>query len=57
MSQGVDADELLRRLRAARDWASAEEERAADETAATAFRVVRMVLDRLIDPAHHPVAH
>ncbi|MDT9682786.1 hypothetical protein RND61_11995 [Streptomyces sp. TRM76323] len=50
MSEIVDADELLRRLRAARDWARVEEENAADETKATAYRAVRTVLDRLVDP-------
>ncbi|WP_023590686.1 hypothetical protein [Streptomyces thermolilacinus] len=52
MTDIVDADELLRRLRAARDWARGEEQRATDETTATAYRVVRTVLERLVDPAH-----
>ncbi|UUS33648.1 MULTISPECIES: hypothetical protein [Streptomyces] len=51
MAEIVDADELLRRVRVARDWARDEEERAADATAATAYRAVREVLDRLIDPS------
>ncbi|GGQ01820.1 hypothetical protein [Streptomyces roseolilacinus] len=51
MAEVVDSDELLRRLRAARDWARAEEEGAADEATATAYRAVRALLDRLVDPA------
>ncbi|WP_187645410.1 hypothetical protein [Streptomyces sp. TRM49041] len=56
MAEIVDADELLRRLRAARDWAEAEEEHASDEVAEQAFRAVRMVLDKLVDPGK-PVSH
>ncbi|MFG3497044.1 hypothetical protein [Streptomyces sp. NPDC047928] len=56
MAEVVDADELLRRLRVARDWARAEEDHAADEIAETAYRAVRMVLDKLVDPAR-PVSH
>ncbi|WP_175409655.1 hypothetical protein [Streptomyces sp. TRM64462] len=56
MTEIVDADELLRRLRVARDWAQAEEEHAADEVAETAFRAIRMVLDKLVDPTH-PITH
>ncbi|MCP9943739.1 hypothetical protein LUX12_01240 [Streptomyces somaliensis] len=52
MSDIVDADELLRRIRAARDWARSQEEDAPDDTAATAYRAVRRVLERLVDPSH-----
>ncbi|MET9426448.1 MULTISPECIES: hypothetical protein [unclassified Streptomyces] len=60
MADGVvDSDELLRRIRLARDWVRQQEERvehgategAAEEAAA--YRVVRMVLDKLVDPTHH----
>ncbi|URM89125.1 hypothetical protein LUW75_02855 [Streptomyces sp. MRC013] len=51
MSDIVDADELLRRIRAARDWARNQEENASDDTAATAYRAVRRVLERLVDPS------
>ncbi|MFV2120448.1 hypothetical protein ACE14D_19220 [Streptomyces sp. Act-28] len=56
MTEIVDGDELLRRLRAARDWARVEEENATDETTATAYRAVRTVLDRLVDPSR-PTGH
>ncbi|MCP9956653.1 hypothetical protein [Streptomyces sudanensis] len=52
MSDIVDADELLRRIRVVRDWAREEEENVADDTAATAYRVVREVLERIVDPSH-----
>ncbi|KAF4407504.1 MULTISPECIES: hypothetical protein [Streptomyces] len=67
MSDVVDADELLRRIRAARDWAAEREagsrEQAGDADRAeafaasmnfAAFSAVREVLDRIIDPANHP---
>ncbi|UUU21712.1 hypothetical protein [Streptomyces sp. DSM 40750] len=64
MTQPVDADELLRRIRAARDWAAGEEERllalaegATDDVEGiglaiqkTAFEVVRSALDEIIEP-------
>ncbi|WP_256104767.1 hypothetical protein [Streptomyces sp. ODS05-4] len=49
MADVVDADELLRRIRAARDWAR-EEERQAPEEAAPAYTAVRRALDKIIDP-------
>ncbi|WP_374985051.1 hypothetical protein [Streptomyces fradiae] len=52
MTDIVDADELLRRLRATRDWARGEERRAPDEVTATAYRAVRRALERLVDPSH-----
>ncbi|MDN3296567.1 hypothetical protein QWM81_21445 [Streptomyces ficellus] len=51
MADVVDADELLRRIRVARDWARQEEEHAPDETTATAYKAVRQTLDKLIAPA------
>ncbi|MEU9981069.1 hypothetical protein [Streptomyces sp. NPDC050856] len=70
MAEVVDADELLRRIRVARDWAADEEQRCADraragadgapdgapssdEVSAAAYRAVRVVLDKLIDPSGH----
>lgn len=56
MADGVDSDELLRRIRVARDWAHEEEERSADkadEAAAAAYRAVGAVLDKVVDPTRH----
>ncbi|MEU6059358.1 hypothetical protein [Streptomyces sp. NPDC047097] len=49
MAEVVDADELLRRIRVARDWAREEEERA-PEGAGAAYTAVRRALDKIIDP-------
>ncbi|HZG06133.1 MAG TPA: hypothetical protein VE546_21575 [Streptomyces sp.] len=67
MADVVDADELLRRIRVARDWAAEREagisERAdggggAEELTASinrvAFAVVREALDEIINPGTHP---
>ncbi|NJQ01708.1 hypothetical protein [Streptomyces zingiberis] len=66
MSEVVDADELLRRIRAARDWAAEQEagsrEQAEDGGDAgalaaslnyAAFSAVREVLDEIIEPGGH----
>ncbi|GHE38745.1 hypothetical protein GCM10018785_05360 [Streptomyces longispororuber] len=67
MADVVDADELLRRIQAARDWAAREEQQldaaaraAADETdglgltiRSAAFEAVRLVLDEIIQPGTH----
>ncbi|MFJ8586618.1 hypothetical protein ACIRD2_18465 [Streptomyces sp. NPDC093595] len=54
MTDGVvDSDELLRRIRLARDWARQQEERRTDEGTAETYRVVREVLDVIVDPSHH----
>ncbi|GAA3624659.1 hypothetical protein ACLIYM_12790 [Streptomyces fenghuangensis] len=66
MTDVVDADELLRRIRVARDWAAEREAEAgslpgtgegADPTAAgvdrVVFSVVREVLDEIINPGTH----
>ncbi|WP_101254804.1 hypothetical protein [Streptomyces barkulensis] len=66
MTDVVDADELLRRIRVARDWAAEREAgtgglsgagEGADPTAAgidrVAFSVVREVLDEIINPGTH----
>ncbi len=66
MTDVVDADELLRRVRRARDWAGQQEERwrartdtveggdprdaPAAEIFAAAYEAVRKVLDEVIDP-------
>ncbi|MEU1017420.1 hypothetical protein ABZ383_19955 [Streptomyces sp. NPDC005900] len=66
MSDVVDSDELLRRIRRARDWARQEEGRwraragdggsqgpggAADaEVRVVAYEAVRKVLDEIVDP-------
>ena len=66
MTDAVDADELLRRIRRARDWAL-KEERDLDEQAKAAegieevgltvqcqtYRAVRIVLDEIIEPGKH----
>ncbi|MFC7309587.1 hypothetical protein ACFQVC_35920 [Streptomyces monticola] len=61
MSDIVDSDELLRRLRVARDWA--EEQRssrlarqgdAAQASDVIAYGVVRDVLDKVIEPGADP---
>jgi hypothetical protein len=66
MSDVVDADELLRRIRVARDWA-AEREAGTGEPIGTGestdpltagvdrvvFSVVREVLDEIINPGTH----
>ncbi|MEU3315761.1 hypothetical protein ABZ743_24225 [Streptomyces sp. NPDC006662] len=63
----IDADELLRRIRAARDWAAAEDERLhaagtaggsddqriADATASRIYSGIRAVLDEIIEPGKH----
>ncbi|MEU4947719.1 hypothetical protein [Streptomyces lavendulae] len=61
----IDADELLRRIRAARDWAAAEEDRhfaAAEEAGedrfaasivARSFNSIRAVLDEIVEPGKH----
>ncbi|MEU7278608.1 hypothetical protein AB0A69_07435 [Streptomyces sp. NPDC045431] len=49
----VDSDELLRRIRLARDWARQQEEQVTDEGTAETYRVVRSVLDVIVDPTHH----
>jgi len=61
----IDADELLRRIRAARDWAAAEEDRAnaaaeaegegrfAAAIAARSLNCVRAVLDEIVEPGKH----
>ena len=62
----VDADELLERIRRARDWAQTESDRrlgfegidvehlvAATEGAA--FRIVADVLDEILTPGKHPM--
>ncbi|MFI5702998.1 hypothetical protein ACIA78_23495 [Streptomyces xanthochromogenes] len=68
MADAVDADELLRRIRGARDWAIQEEGRLLAEAeaasgpdgaavpaeAAKAFSVVRSVLDKIIEPGRDP---
>ncbi|MFF8828157.1 hypothetical protein [Streptomyces sp. NPDC015131] len=51
MAEVVDADELLRRIRATRDWARRQEQQAPDEMSAAAYEAVRRALDKLIDPA------
>ncbi|GAA2418747.1 hypothetical protein GCM10010420_56610 [Streptomyces glaucosporus] len=66
MTDVVDADELLRRIRVARDWAAEQEtefgERAnsgsgGEATAASishvAFAAVREALDEIISPGKH----
>ncbi|MEU9193232.1 hypothetical protein [Streptomyces hundungensis] len=63
MADIVDADELLRRIRGARDWTREQENRLVDADAelapgdtssnaemAKVFHAVRAVLDRIIDP-------
>ncbi|WP_307710169.1 hypothetical protein [Streptomyces sp. V1I6] len=66
MTDAVDADELLRRIRAARDWAL-KEEQALDERAkevelseqldftfqSRTYHAVRVVLDEIIEPGKH----
>ncbi|MFE9116679.1 hypothetical protein [Streptomyces sp. NPDC007172] len=68
MADAVDGDELLRRIRGARDWAIDEEARLRAEADAApgaevasaraelagAFTVVRSVLDKIIEPGKHP---
>ncbi|KJY25369.1 hypothetical protein [Streptomyces katrae] len=61
----IDADELLRRIRAARDWAAAEDERlqaastaggSDDQQLADASQIynsIRAVLDEIIEPGKH----
>ncbi|GGR88453.1 hypothetical protein GCM10010252_29110 [Streptomyces aureoverticillatus] len=63
----VDAEELLRRIRAARDWAVREEQQldaaaraAIDETdvlgltiRSSAFEAVRLALDEIVEPGTH----
>jgi len=67
MTDAVDADELLRRIRAARDWAAQEEQllkTEADEAddgalalgltiRSSAVEAVRKVLDEIIEPGTH----
>ncbi|MEU2856303.1 hypothetical protein [Streptomyces syringium] len=68
MNDAVDADELLRRIRRARDCAAAEDERfsaaanSAEEgssqavgyyTQAVVFNAIKSVLDEIIDPGKH----
>ncbi|MER0443498.1 hypothetical protein ABR738_02755 [Streptomyces sp. Edi4] len=66
MADTVDADELLRRIRRARDWALQQEDRLALKTdadtegsasanaeRARAFNAVRTVLDEIIEPGKH----
>ncbi len=66
MTDVVDSDELLRRIRRARDWAGQEErawrtksrdlkghdpdEAVRAETFGTAFEAVRKVLDQIVSP-------
>ncbi|OON71700.1 hypothetical protein [Streptomyces tsukubensis] len=66
MADVVDADELLRRIRAARDWAAEQEvrhlslkndaefatgdERAAASVSRAAYEAVRRALDEVISP-------
>ncbi|WP_185923700.1 hypothetical protein [Streptomyces sp. WAC05374] len=51
MTDVVDADELLRRIRVTRDWARRQEQQATDEMSAAAYEAVRRALDKLIDPS------
>ncbi len=62
----VDADELLERIRRARDWAMAERDRClgqdgseAEQVVSTAegvaFRAVAEVLDEILTPGKHPM--
>ncbi|MCS0635383.1 hypothetical protein NX801_06870 [Streptomyces sp. LP05-1] len=53
MAEVVDADELLRRIRVARDWAGEQQRTARDDTTAAAYEAVRAVLDKVIDPSGH----
>ncbi|GHI40051.1 hypothetical protein [Streptomyces violascens] len=67
MSEAVDADELLRRIRHARDWALSEEEARFAEYEASpdsaegvsahevfrTFNIVRTVLDEIVEPGKH----
>ncbi|WP_158711104.1 hypothetical protein [Streptomyces albus] len=66
MSEAVDADELLRRIRVARDWAVEQEAGAREQAGGggdgdalaasinyAAFSAVREVLDVIISPAGH----
>jgi hypothetical protein len=61
MADVVDADELLRRVRRARDWALHQERHwrhdpsgdAAAQLKAAMFESVRKVLDEVIDPGSH----
>ncbi|MFE4858439.1 hypothetical protein [Streptomyces sp. NPDC056670] len=67
MADVVDADELLRRIRGARDWAIQQEDRllsradvasesgeaSVNAETARAFTVVRSVLDMIIEPGKH----
>ncbi|WTO60435.1 hypothetical protein OHA17_08110 [Streptomyces sp. NBC_00212] len=67
MSDAVDADELLRRIRHARDWALAQEDKCRAKTEAAedagerlflqdqarVLNTVRAVLDEIVEPGKH----
>jgi hypothetical protein len=51
--RGIDAYEVLQRIRRARDWARAERDGEGDEARRAVYGIVADVLDEILQPGRH----